>query len=187
LFNCLLGAERWLRSAVSKKLQPEERVVEFGAGDGSLARKMVRCGLPWDGLDLVGPPNGWPGDSARWLQVDALTFQVKPPHRVVVASLFLHHFDKWQLRQLGDRLVDSARVIVVTDLWRSRWREWVFACLCWVVRAHPVSRHDGALSIRAGFRDDELPDALGLSSREWRWEITHTLAGAYRMIAVKQQ
>ena len=37
--------------------------------------------------------------------------------------------------------------------------------------------------IAAGFIGDELPRSLGLDPSLWRWEITHTWLGAYRMIA----
>jgi hypothetical protein len=185
LFNRLLGAERWTREVVLRELRPGERALELGAGDGSLAGSMIRSGLPWDALDLVARPEGWPR-THQWYQGDALTFQASASHQVIIANLFLHHFDARQLSQLGRQLLGGARVIVVNDLQRSRWRQWAFRSLCQIVGAHPVSRHDGVLSIRAGFQGNELPQLLGLSGKDWRCEVSNTLAGAYRLVAVKR-
>jgi hypothetical protein len=42
------------------------------------------------------------------------------------------------------------------------------------------------VSIAAGFRGEELPAALGLTTAEWNVRCTTTLLGAYRMIAVRR-
>jgi Methylase involved in ubiquinone/menaquinone biosynthesis len=184
VFNRLLGTERWLREVVGKELHAGERVLEIGAGDGDIASRMLKQSYPWDPLDLAAMPEWWPR-AARWYQADALTFNYSPSHAVIVANLVLHHFDDQQLAALGGRLAATARVIVVNDLTRSAWRAWLFPVLCRLIHAHRVTRHDGVLSIRAGFRDEELPRALKLDPARWRWTTIQTIPGAYRLVAIK--
>ena len=80
---------------------------------------------------------------------------------VVTCSQLLHHFAEADaLRVLGelDR-VARARVIVA-DLRRS----WLAAAGLWVasfpLRFHPISRHDGVVSVLRGFTADELRTAV---------------------------
>ncbi len=185
VLNRLLGGERWLAKRVGQTLRPTERVLELGAGDGNLARAMLARGLPWDALDLKPAPRGWPV-SAAWFEADALNFTPARDHAVVVANLFMHHFDADALGVLGKRLGRAARVVIVSDLVRSRLSLWAFAAICRVLRAHPITRHDGALSIRAGFRADELARALDLPSDEWSWRTWTTWGGAYRWVACRR-
>jgi hypothetical protein len=185
IFNAALRNEAWLGRVVRTQLRPGERVLEFGAGDGALARRMTLAGLPWDALDLAPPPENWPR-AARWLQADARDFSPEPAHAVLVANLFCHHFDAPTLAELGARWRDSARVLAIGELRRGRGHEWLFRIFARAIGAHAVSRHDGRLSIRAGFRGDELARALGLDLAQWRWRVSGNLAGAYRLFAERR-
>jgi hypothetical protein len=182
IFNRVLGNEAWLQRVVSRVVRTGERVLELGAGDGLLARRMIRAGVAWDALDLAPAPAGWPRE-AHWFQVDARAFAPGPAHGVVAANLFFHHFDDATLAALGARLSATARVIAIADLRRARAHEWAFRIFARLVGAHAVSRHDGRLSIRAGFRRDELPRALGLEPAHWNCSITGNFLGAYRLLA----
>ena len=76
---------------------------------------------------------------------------------VVMCSQVLHHFDDAEaprmLREL-DRV--ARRRVIVSDLRRS----WLAAAGIWLVsfplRFHPVSRHDGVVSVLRGFTPAEL-------------------------------
>lgn len=76
---------------------------------------------------------------------------------VITCSLILHHLDRADsVRMLREcERVASVRVIVA-DLRRS----WLAIILLWLVsfplRFHPISRHDGVVSIRRGFTVHEL-------------------------------
>lgn len=185
LFNWLFGTRRWLEKTIRPLLRAGERVLELGADQGHVARDMLERGLPWDALDFAAAPNDWPAHS-RWIQGNARLHIPDHQHQVIVANLLLHDFDSVSLRRLGYHLQENSRVIIVSDLCRSELRVGLFALLCALTRANPVTRDDGALSIRAGFRGDELPHALGLSRRRWRWKVQRTLSGAYRMVAVRR-
>jgi hypothetical protein len=51
------------------------------------------------------------------------------------------------------------------------------------MRANPVTRHDGHVSIAAGFSANELPDLLGLAPGAWDCRCAARPLGACRMIA----
>ena len=73
---------------------------------------------------------------------------------VVVANLFLHHFEDEQLAEMG-RLLEGCEVICVSEPWRSRLAMLEGRFLFPFVNG--VTRHDMMVSIRAGFRRGELP------------------------------
>jgi len=186
VFNKLLRNERWIRSTVKRHLRTGERVLELGAGEGCLARSLNAEGIPCDALDMAPRPPAWP-ESSRWFSADAMNMNYRETgHRLVVANLFMHHLNAPQLKDLGASLQENVRVLAVGDLRRSRVHEKMFLLLCGLLGANAVSRHDGVLSIRAGFRRDELPRALGLAPATWQWSISHNIAGAYRMLAIRR-
>jgi hypothetical protein len=55
-----------------------------------------------------------------------------------------------------------------------------------LIRAHQVTRHDGRVSIAAGFRHDELPRLLHLDPAVWTWRVQETLLGACRLVAKRR-
>ena len=68
----------------------------------------------------------------------------------------------------------------------NRARAPLLRALAPMLGANHVSLHDAHVSIAAGFRDDELPRALGLDADTWDVRCTVNTLGAYRMIAVKR-
>ncbi len=175
-FNRLLGNDRWW-GRVLPSLSEIGRGIELGAGDGVLAN---RFGL--DGLDLQCAPINW-NPQSEWHQSDVTAFKHWSAYPLVAANLFLHHLSHDQLSQLGQQWNDTAQVIIASEPWRARGFRTGFSALCWLINAHEVSRHDGRVSVEAGFRGDELPQLLQLDPTVWEWKITHSLLGMYRMIA----
>ena len=186
IFNAVLGSARWLRHTLPPRVRPGARVLEIGAGTGELGASLTRAGLVVDGLDRAPRPAAWPAH-ARWHQDDALAFEEWGDYEVVVGNLIFHHFDGDALRMLGGRIAAHARLIVACELTRRRIFQRLFAALCVLVRANTVSRHDGRVSIEAGFRGDELPVMLGLDPAVWRWQVTSTLCGTYLLVAQRRE
>ena len=99
---------------------------------------------------------------------------------VVTCSQVLHHFVDDDARALLREMDRVARVrVIVSDLRRS----WVAAAGIWLasypLRFHPVSRHDGVVSVMRGFTAPELGavvgDAVGCPTRVRRrlgWRLT---------------
>jgi hypothetical protein len=104
----------------------------------------------------------------------------------IVGSLVFHHFKGDELAALGAQLTRRARLLMISEPLRSRRAAWFFSALCPLIKADPVTRHDGRVSIEAGFKGDELPVLLKLDRKDWSWRIDHTLAGAYRLIAERR-
>lgn len=76
---------------------------------------------------------------------------------IVTCSQVLHHFADAEATTLLQEMHRVARhLAVVADLRRS----WIAAAGIWLssfaLRFHPVSRHDGVLSVLRGYRRDEL-------------------------------
>lgn len=178
-FNRLLGANRWWAKTLPRILAeyPNVNAIEVGAGDGKLAAQ-----YDLHALDLCPTPTNWP-ESTTWHQSDVLNFTDWDRYPAIVANLFLHHFDSDQLAQLGRTWNDSAQIIVACEPWRARIFQTGFTILCTLIRAHSVSRHDGRVSIEAGFRGSELPQLLKLDPKKWQWQISQHPLGTYRMIA----
>lgn len=183
LINLVMGNDRWLVRTLGKHARSGERWLELGAGDGRLAARIGsgRC----DALDLQPAPDFWPA-AARWHEADVRDFQQWAGYGVVFANLFFHHLPEAALRRVGDGLRRHARVVVACEPLRARRYQWLFAGLCPVIGANDVTRHDGQVSIGAGFREDELPRSLGLiEDNRWTWRVRHTLLGAYRLVATR--
>lgn len=101
---------------------------------------------------------------------------------VVTCSQVLHHFEAADAAQLLCELTRVARyAVIVSDLRRS----WLAVGLLWLVsfplRFHPVSRHDGVVSILRGFTTTELARTVrSVTGRDARvrrqlgWRITAT-------------
>jgi 2-polyprenyl-3-methyl-5-hydroxy-6-metoxy-1,4-benzoquinol methylase len=76
---------------------------------------------------------------------------------VVICSQVLHHFDDMEIMTvLGELSRVARRVVVVSDLRRSWLAAAGFWLVAWPLRFHPVTRHDGVVSVLRGFTPREL-------------------------------
>lgn len=186
MINGLMGNHRWIARQLRRVRQPEWRVMELGAGDGLLAQRLIDNGLctvpTMTAVDLAPPPQNWPA-SARWLQGDLFSLPRLPDAEIVVANLFLHHFQAAQLAELGKRFPDTCRVLIFSEPARRSLHLWQGHALALLTQLSHVTNHDMLISIRAGFLHDELPHSLGLQG--WRCEVSHSPLGAYRMVATR--
>ncbi len=187
VINRLLGSERWFRRTLAERVRPGGRLLEIGAGDGILGRRLMKAGLGTvAGLDLVGRPRFWP-EWAPWFQTSVFHFDAWSDHPVVIGNLVFHHFRDEELARLGGQLNLHARLIVANEPLRTPRAARLFSALCPLIRADSVTRHDGKVSIAAGFRDDELAVLLGLDAKIWTWRVEKTVLGAAcRLIAERR-
>ncbi len=185
LINAIMGNHRFLAGEVRRSIQPGWRVLELGAGDGTFGKRLVSQGIcqaaQISGLDLAPRPADWPQDSA-WVQGDIFAAPL-PEAEVVIANLFLHHFEDKALAHLGKKLPANCRIFLASEPARRRLHLAQSALLTVLALLSHVTRHDMRTSIRAGFLGEELPRALGLGG--WQWKIAATFLGAYRMCAVR--
>jgi SAM-dependent methyltransferase len=168
LANSLMGGMRAVMhelESLMPSLPKRATLLDVGTGMGDIPRRArevaARRGVT---LDTVGL------EAAEWLAAAARTSmtaavvgdgRVLPfaSHSVdvVICSQVLHHFFDHDAVALLQELNRVARVgVIVSDLLRSDLAVaglWLFS---FVLGFHPVSRHDGIMSIRRGFTPDEL-------------------------------
>jgi SAM-dependent methyltransferase len=168
LANMLMGGTRAVMNeleSVVPSLPRRASLLDVGTGMGDIPRRArkvaARRGVT---LDTVGL------EAAEWLAAAsrsptaasvvgdgrALPFASHSVD-VVICSQVLHHFFDHDAFTLLKELDRVARVrVIVSDLLRSNVAVaglWLFS---FVLGFHPVSRRDGVMSIRRGFRPGEL-------------------------------
>lgn len=188
LVNAVMGNHRWMERTLRQYYQPGWKITEIGAGDGALSRRFVDASIcearALHAFDLARRPATWPPDAA-WTQGD-LFQQPLPDSEVLVANLFLHHFTDDQIKVLGSRISPKTRLILAVEPER-RWMHTVMGrFFSWLAELHPITKFDMQVSIRAGFRDDELAASLGLDPRIWCWKHQAALLGGYRFSAMRR-
>ncbi len=182
--NLLMGNYRWMVGNLKRLGLERAEGIELGSGDGELGLRLsAACpGLRVTGFDLAERPTSWPS-RFEWVQGDLReTLQGFPVEgRFVVANMVFHHFREAELRELSG-LLAGCEWILACEPWRRR----LFAGLGALLRLTGISAdtfHDLRVSVRAGFRGNELPDSLGISE-EWRERrVSRSSLGAYRLTA----
>jgi hypothetical protein len=185
VINRAMGNFRWFERVLPPLVSGAERVLEIGAGTGELGRRLAESGVAADGLDLWPRPALWPADRA-WHQADLRAFDGYGGYGATIANLVLHQFTDSDLAELGLRLRRHVRLILACE--PARRRRWQLLCgaLAPVCGANYVTRHDARVSISAGFRGQELPQALGLDPGQWHIRCAQSALGAYRMVAIRR-
>ncbi|MES2887801.1 MAG: hypothetical protein V4739_07280 [Pseudomonadota bacterium] len=149
------------------------RVLELGAGDGSLMVGVARSLAPtWppvnltllDRQALVLPStvaqyaaSGWVV-STHTMDVFEWVHDVDESKRrwdLIVANLFLHHFEAAPLAELLDAIAARTDFFFACEPSRHR-LALAGSHLVGLLGANAVTREDAVLSVRAGFRGDEL-------------------------------
>jgi len=186
VLNWLMGNYRWMRRQLKIHGKSLDRALELGAGLGDFQRHMSRRNedtIKIDALDLCPKPADWP-ESRRWWQDDIKQFDRYDDYTVILANLILHHFTDVELLAIGQKISRHARLILACEPSRRTLHGMqlkVLGCL----GLGPVTKRDGAVSIQAGFRSSELPQALGLDPSRWQWNCRSGLRGQYFMIAIR--
>lgn len=184
--NRMMGNDAWLcREVAQLHASGLQQVVELGAGDGHLARQLLDLhpGLQITAVDLQEPaPELSNRPRLSWLQGDALELPVDCSQAIVISNLFLHHLEPTALCQLGGLLQSAAAILACEP--ERRGLHLIQARLA-APFVNPVTRHDMAVSIRAGFRGRELVDHLDVPG-SWHWQQHRSWLGAHRLKGVRQ-
>lgn len=143
------------------------RIAEIGAGDGRFAARLVRRLEGREGrLVLVDRAPCVDAATARdlaaagWM-IDIATAEVfewlenAPGFDVIVANLFLHHFDDAQLARLLDLASRRAALFIACEPRRSA-VALTGSHLLGFIGCNDVTRHDAVVSVRAGFTGREI-------------------------------
>lgn len=168
-------------AALQLGVQPR-RILELGAGDGTLLLRFARAHRPtWndveltllDRVDLVSAQTraayrelGW---QVSFLRADALEWAASPPARcydLCFANLFLHHFEAAPLIDLLRAVAVAADAFVACEPRRSNLARFA-SRLVILLGASEVTRHDAVKSVAAGFTGRELSAAWTAAAGEW--------------------
>lgn len=176
------------------------RVLELGAGDGSLMLGVARALAPsWPRVELtlldrqalLGRETiegyarlGWAvveqvGDALDWA-ARATDSPQKTNEQVhwdlIVANLFVHHFKGSQLAMLLNSISAGSNAFFACEP-RRTWLSLAGSHLLGLLGAGAVTREDAVLSVHAGFRDKELT-ALWPADPE-KWNVQEYSAGLF--------
>jgi hypothetical protein len=167
------------------------RVLELGAGDGSLMLGVARALAPgWPRVELtlldrqalVGGATiagyaavGWTADATVMDVLDWASASIGTRLHdngtarwdLIIANLFLHHFEDAQLAALLDAVAASTDRFLACEP-RRHWVALAGSHLIGAIGANAVTRTDAVLSVRAGFFGNELTALWATHGGEWR-------------------
>jgi hypothetical protein len=148
-------------------------LIELGAGDGTFMLALAkRLGPRWRNVKvtLVDRQNivtdrtrrgfhdlGWQAETISADVFDFLRGAAPDCADMVLANLFLHHFERDSLAKLlsgAARLADS---FAACEPWRAG-SGLIGSRLLWAIGCNGVTQHDALVSVRAGFRGKELSE-----------------------------
>lgn len=173
--NRYLGGYRTLRSLLRQVAAPQDRftLLDVGAASGDMGRAILQshpraCVTSFDYRirhlsraplpKLVGDAFAMPFEEGSF--------------DFVFSSLFLHHFEDGRVVELLRHLKRIARkAVLAIDLERGPLASAFLPATAWLFRWHPITLHDGPVSVRAAFKRTELlalAHAAGLANSDVR-------------------
>jgi hypothetical protein len=189
--NAWMGNGRILFRALSRASSelPVRTIAELGGGDGRLMLKLARrMASRWPGVRvlLIDRHNlleseterqfarlGW---SVQPVTADVFEWLPRAPETdLIIANLFLHHFKEDALRSMFGMLAGLTPLFAACETRRFPFAQ-TAGWLLWLIGCGAVTRHDGVISVRAGFVDGELS---GLWPNSERWKLTEGRAGVF--------
>jgi SAM-dependent methyltransferase len=150
-------------------LRPRATMFDVGCGVGDLPAAAKRSAAAFgvdltvmalDRRDVLASHASTRVDSA--IVGDAFALPLRDASvDLVTACQFLHHFSETDIGGLAREMHRVARHrVIVSDLRRN----WVAAgglwLVSWPLRFHPITRHDGVVSVLKGFEPEELRHTL---------------------------
>lgn len=182
--HTVMGTPAILRAAIARLglAVPPRRILELGAGDGTLLLRVARAfAHRWpaveltllDRQDLLRTETrkgyhslGWhvcvaTMDVLDWTQAPDLTH-----YDLCVTTLFLHHFSEQQLRAILAAVAARSEAFVACEPRRDAWG-WVGSRLVGAIGGNRITRSDAVTSVAAGFAGHELGRAWPDSPDCW--------------------
>ena len=194
----------WMRNhvimarALQENLGSEpRRITELVAGDGNFLLRLAKEMSPhWQDVDatlLDLQKNSSAETLASFLAlgwraeaVVADVFDWTPPgdaDAVIVANLFLHHFQDAQLSRLLQKISQNTNLFVAIEPHRFT-LPLLVGKLLWLIACNSVTRHDAVVSIRAGFAGREIS---ALWPDQSNWQLTERRAGWFSHLFIARR
>jgi 2-polyprenyl-3-methyl-5-hydroxy-6-metoxy-1,4-benzoquinol methylase len=157
---------------LARELNRTVRMLDVATGSGDVPRKLLsranRAGISLDVSACDISPTALAEATrepspVRFFTHDALRDRLPGGFDVVTCSLFLHHLSEDDAVGLLTNMEGAAeRVILVNDLWRSRFNYCAVWLACRLLTRSQVVRFDGPASVRSALTPKE---ALALAER----------------------
>lgn len=181
--NAWMGHAGIIRRALAGVFRdrPPQSIVELGAGDGTfLLRLARRTASRWkparvllvDRQQLLSAETRAEFKALSW-NVEAVQMDVAEwlrgsaePSDLTIANLFLHHFKDDDLRGLLRQVAEQTSCFLACEPRRSRVALAATRLLS-LIGCNEVTRHDGRISVQAGFTDNEL-SSMWPTDKGWR-------------------
>lgn len=180
-----MGTAAILARALTSAAIVPKRMIEFGAGDGSLMLRLARrLGPRWPGVHVVlldrqhcvAPHTRDAFARAGWTvelrQMDVADWVAGAggdgfaQFDIALANLFIHHLDDGQILRLFNAISARSALFVACEPRRAS-LPLLASRLVGLLGANEVTRLDAVASVRAGFRGKEL-SSLWPASPSWR-------------------
>lgn len=189
------------------------QITELGAGDGNfllrVAQRLAAVGVPPasgpDQPKLIGQTEnvtvtlldlqknvsaetlatfanlGW---CAKAVVADVFDWPpISSAGEIVIANLFLHHFEDARLAELLRMISRRAKLFIALEPRRAAWPLFC-SRLLWAIGCNAVTRHDAVVSVRAGFSNHELS---ALWPDQSNWQLTEQRTGAFSHLFIARK
>jgi len=195
--NHKLGGYKVLFSGLDAliKTHPDKRtwrILDLGCGRGDQLRALAFWGGRHNlNIQLTGLDNNpeaikiaesvLGNENIRFVVDDALSPDFDySKFDIVVCTLFLHHLNDTEISSLFAQWNKSGTCVLINDLQRSRIALILFKIFSVLTKAPAMAAHDGLLSIRKGFKYNELNIAATNSGFKnirllWKWAFRYQL------------
>jgi hypothetical protein len=172
-----------------------DHLTELGAGDGEFmlgAAKIIFPSIPAQNVTLLDFKNSVSAETLTLFQNMNWQPQVvvadvfgwpEAKTQVVVSNLFLHHFETGPLKKLLAVIARRAQFFVAIEPRRGQW-SLTWSRLLGLIGCNAVTRHDAAVSVKAGFAARELSD---LWPERAGWKLTEKFAPPFSHLFVAQR
>ena len=198
--NRIMGAAGILLQALGSTPTAPRRIIEFGAGDGSLMLRLAqRLSSRWTDVHVVLLDRqnvvdqqtlndfsriGW---RVEIVQADINEWAASGEARqfdIAIANLFIHHFEARQISRLFGALSECTDMFVACEPRRER-LPLLASRLVGLIGANEVTRKDAVISVQAGFCDNELSSLWPSSTPDWN--LTERRAGLFSHLFTAQR
>jgi hypothetical protein len=177
-----------------------KRIVELGAGDGTLMLALAGRFAPgWERVevtlvdckDVVTDATragfaalGW---TVEVVTADVFDWLAKPAETAdaMVVNLFLHQFAERQLKELLRLAAARTKVLAACEPRRGQ-LPLVFSRMVRLIGCNAVTRHDAELSVQGGFAGLEL-SALWPEKQQWHLQEGSAKLFSHTFLAVREE
>lgn len=187
--NSWFGGHREVIKAIKKfPVKQGFSICDWGCGGGdtlvAIAKwaKLQRLDLTLTGIDAAPAAMKYARNASKafasisYVQADVINdAHLLGKHDIIISNLFTHHFDDghW-VTMIKNMHASAQKGIIVTDLHRHRVLYYAVIVITHVLTRNKMVRYDGPLSVKRGFKKQELLILLKKAQIDnfkltWKW------------------